>query len=275
MWKFHFATIVILCWHVEARNAPAQPALEKLENLIRSEQAENAQGAEPSLPPQAPAVNSPPAPRPSSTPGYLGIVADNAAPDQQGAHVLSVRQGSPGERAGLAPGDLITAADGVPVQSLDGLSRVLENTVVGQAVIFDVIRDGAVRKVKALLGSRPQPITAPPVERAEEEMLPMPPPSPPNEKPSAAPATEPPPPAQAANALPAFPAPTLAPPAIVNPLPDNVEAGPDSAAITPMPSAQPSSDRELLQSILRRLEMIERRLDRLEQQAAADSNSDG
>lgn len=275
MWKFHFATIVILCWHVEARNALAQPALEKLENLIRGEQAENAQGSGPSLSPQAPAVNSPPAPGPSSTPGYLGIVADNASADQQGAHVLSVRQGSPGERAGLAPGDLITAADGVPVQSLDGLSHVLERTLAGQAVIFDVIRDGAARKVKAVLGSRPQPITAPPMDRADEEMLPMPPPSPPSERPPAVPAAEPSPPAQAPNAVPEFPAPTLAPPAIVNPLPDNVETGPDSPAITPMPSAQPSSDRELLESILRRLEMIERRLDRLEQRAAADSNSDG
>lgn len=275
MWKFHFATIVILCWHVEARNASAQPALEKLENLIRSEQAGNVQGSEPSLPPQAPAANLPPAPGPSSTPGYLGIVADNAAPEQQGAHVLSVRQGSPGERAGLAPGDLITAADGVPVQSLDGLSRVLENTVVGQAVIFDVIRDGAVRKVKALLGSRPQPITAPPVDRAEEEMLPMPPLSPQTESSPGAPATESPSPVQAPNAVPALPAPTLAPPAIVNPLPDNVETGPASPAIAPMPSDQPPSDRELLQSILRRLETIERRLDRLEQQSAVDSNSGG
>lgn len=275
MWKFHFATIVILCWHVEARIALAQPALEKLENLIRGEQAENAQGSGPSLSPQAPAVNSPPAPGPSSTPGYLGIVADNAAPGQQGAHVLSIRQGSPGERAGLAPGDLITAADGVPVQSLDGLSRVLERTLAGQAVIFDVIRDGAARKVKAVLGSRPQPIAAPPMDRAEEEMLPMPPPSPPSERPPAVPAAETPPPAQAPNAVPAFAVPRLAPPAIVNPLPENIEAGPDSPAITPMPSAQPPSDRELLQSILRRLEMIERRLDRLEQQSTADSNSDG
>lgn len=273
MWKFHFATLVIVCWHVEARNALAQPALEKLDNLIRGEQAGNAQGAGPSLSPQAPAVNSPSAPGPSSTPGYLGIVADNAAPEQQGAHVLSVRHGGPGERAGLAPGDLITAADGVPVQSLDGLSRVLENTVAGQAVIFDVIRDGAPRKVKAVLGSRPQPISAPPAERAEEQTLPMPPLSPPSERPPAAPAAEP--PAQASNAVTEFPAPTLAPPPIVNPLPDNAKAGPDSPTITPMPSAQPSSDRELLQSILRRLEMIERRLDRLEQQAAADSNSDG
>jgi serine protease Do len=59
-----------------------------------------------------------------------------------GALVSSVFEGSPAEKAGLRPGDIITEFDGQAIGKTTELSRVVAATPVGKKVTLKVIRDG-------------------------------------------------------------------------------------------------------------------------------------
>jgi S1-C subfamily serine protease len=87
---------------------------------------------------------------------------------QKGAYVNYVFPGGPGDEAGLigandnadgalrAGGDLITAVEGEPVNSLNDLLDYLNReTRVGQTVDLTVIRGGEVKKLSLTLGERP------------------------------------------------------------------------------------------------------------------------
>jgi serine protease Do len=62
---------------------------------------------------------------------FLGIAARGedleAAADgrRRAVRVLEVVEGAPAQAAGLAPGDLLVAANGSPVQTLDDLQRIV------------------------------------------------------------------------------------------------------------------------------------------------------
>ena len=75
----------------------------------------------------------------------------------RGIRVLDVVGGAPAEAAGLAKGDLLLAANGSPVQTLDDLQRVM--VLGGPAdIALDVLRDGRRRALEI----RPRP----PAQRA-------------------------------------------------------------------------------------------------------------
>ena len=67
-----------------------------------------------------------------------------------GVVVAQVRPGSPAERAGLhganaqagTQGDVIVAADGVPIRSPFDLTNLLERVGIGKTVALTVKRDG-------------------------------------------------------------------------------------------------------------------------------------
>ena len=59
-----------------------------------------------------------------------------------GILVQSVEPGTPAEQAGLTPFDLIVEANGVRVESLYALRRVLYDTGVGGTLRCTVLRDG-------------------------------------------------------------------------------------------------------------------------------------
>jgi S1-C subfamily serine protease len=61
--------------------------------------------------------------------------------------VASVDPGGPADKAGVAAGDLIVAADGKPITGLDDLLRVLGPQSIGRAVVFDIVRAGMRMKV--------------------------------------------------------------------------------------------------------------------------------
>jgi serine protease Do len=111
---------------------------------------------------------------------YLGIVgltltpeiaqAMNLSSDQQGVLVSQVETNSPADQAGLkgsftpaviggqqllVGGDVITAVDGLPVASMDGLQALLQEAAPGQAVLLTVLRDGSAYTVEVVLGERP------------------------------------------------------------------------------------------------------------------------
>jgi S1-C subfamily serine protease len=101
----------------------------------------------------------------------LGIEADEALNDViarrlgiKGVAVLKVQPGSGAEAAGLrgaklgqdgsiVPGDIITAIDGKPVESVVKLVSLLDERKVGDSVELTVLRDGSEVKLKAPLKS--------------------------------------------------------------------------------------------------------------------------
>ncbi len=73
-------------------------------------------------------------------------------PEQKGALVVRLLPNGPAARAGLRPGDLITAAEGKPVEGADQLQRIVEAGQVGDRLTLTVIREGQSRQVTVRLG---------------------------------------------------------------------------------------------------------------------------
>lgn len=67
------------------------------------------------------------------------------APDGPGAYVGGVREGSPGERAGIQVGDTIVEFSGRPVSSVDELEQAAARRVPGQMTSLSIRRDGEIR----------------------------------------------------------------------------------------------------------------------------------
>ncbi len=96
--------------------------------------------------------------------GWIGIVPLDLPEDQ--AQQLGLRQpavlvenlyvGSPAQRAGLEPGDLLLAIDGAPPASaLDALGRIAGHKP-GSAIRLRGLRGGRVFEVRAQVGERPR-----------------------------------------------------------------------------------------------------------------------
>jgi S1-C subfamily serine protease len=111
--------------------------------------------------------------------GYVGVTTEDLTPSiarhlgykvEQGAIVVEVRDGSPGDRAGLRGGngqeifngqritkggDVITAIDGHKVRSADDVVRSVAYRLPGQVVRVTVVRDGRRTELRVKLGERP------------------------------------------------------------------------------------------------------------------------
>src|SRR5579863_8330879 len=66
----------------------------------------------------------------------------------RGVEVLEVIDGSPAERAGLRPEDLIVSADDVSVADVTELQRMLVGERIGQPLTLQVVRAGELREVE-------------------------------------------------------------------------------------------------------------------------------
>jgi S1-C subfamily serine protease len=62
--------------------------------------------------------------------------------DQPGAYVGSVREGSPGERAGVLPEDVIIELSGRPVTSVADLEQIASRRPPAQPTSMTVLRGG-------------------------------------------------------------------------------------------------------------------------------------
>jgi Do/DeqQ family serine protease len=96
--------------------------------------------------------------------GYLGITLGNVtadmAPllglkDEKGAVVEDVTPNSPGARAGLKSGDVITGFNGKQVQGMEDLTMDVVAEAPGTTVTLDVLRNGQPMKMSATLTTRP------------------------------------------------------------------------------------------------------------------------
>lgn len=79
--------------------------------------------------------------------GYLGVrrpnyVPPGDAPGQAGVRVYEVVPGSPAQRYGLRPGDVITSVDGVPIHDFDGLVLEVGKLPVEATATLHTVRDG-------------------------------------------------------------------------------------------------------------------------------------
>jgi hypothetical protein len=111
--------------------------------------------------PRAPVYVGPAAPSPSPQRGeggygpYLGTVPAFGAEGVAGAKLAAIRTGSPAERAGLRPGDVIVEFAGSQVTSLEDFAVLLMAQREGARVRIVVRRGGERVATEAVLGRRP------------------------------------------------------------------------------------------------------------------------
>ncbi len=93
--------------------------------------------------------------------GWLGVTIQPLTPDlakafqrddKRGALVSSVADGSPAQKAGLKPGDIIVDYNGRPVAKSEDLPRAVAETAVGKDVPLTIIRDGKTMTLTAKVG---------------------------------------------------------------------------------------------------------------------------
>jgi putative serine protease PepD len=85
---------------------------------------------------------------------YIGIRVGDAA-NGAGALISSVSAGTPGAKAGLKAGDVITAIDTTPVTKADDLTAGITAHAPNDKVTLTVTRDGKSMKIDVTLGVRP------------------------------------------------------------------------------------------------------------------------
>jgi S1-C subfamily serine protease len=73
---------------------------------------------------------------------------------KHGLLVERVEAGSPAEKAGLVPGDVVLRADGKDVGGIEDFSAVLEGKKAGDTVGLAVLAGGKEAEVKLKLGAR-------------------------------------------------------------------------------------------------------------------------
>jgi S1-C subfamily serine protease len=82
-------------------------------------------------------------------------VARLKLPDERGALVKSVEEGSAAEKAGIKDGDVILRYQGENVLSAAQLARLVRETPAGRTVSLEVSRGGASQKLSATLAEGP------------------------------------------------------------------------------------------------------------------------
>jgi serine protease Do len=102
--------------------------------------------------------------------GYIGIGLRDVDPDlqqslrlrtAQGALVQDVTPGSPGERAGVQPYDLVVAVDGRAISGNDQLIALISARRPGTRADLHVLRDDRAITIPVKLAERPQRASAP------------------------------------------------------------------------------------------------------------------
>ncbi|CAN5507280.1 S1C family serine protease [soil metagenome] len=86
----------------------------------------------------------------------IGINAGPGGNNGPGLPIRTVLRGGPADQAGVAPGDIITAIDGTPIDSANTLTDVLDQRSPGNVIDLTWLdRSDQVRQAKVTLGSGP------------------------------------------------------------------------------------------------------------------------
>jgi hypothetical protein len=85
---------------------------------------------------------------------FFGVVPEFGESERPGMRVGGVRAGSPAEKAGVRQGDVIVAFGGLTVRTLEDFTFALRAHRPGDRVELAVVRDGAERRLEAVLEER-------------------------------------------------------------------------------------------------------------------------
>lgn len=96
------------------------------------------------------------------TTGWVGIEFDDGVVTNGGYKVVKVLQGSPAEKAGLQPGDVLYALNGVRIaqNSKEALAKARQEWKPGQSVTYSVKRAGVDREIRLTLAPMPADVMA-------------------------------------------------------------------------------------------------------------------
>ncbi|HYV66007.1 MAG TPA: Do family serine endopeptidase [Myxococcales bacterium] len=96
--------------------------------------------------------------------GFLGVQPQPITQDMvdnlglkgtQGALMADVVKGSPADKSGIKPGDVVVALNGKPINDANQLTRDVGSIPPNQTVRLDVVRDGKSQRVEVKLAERP------------------------------------------------------------------------------------------------------------------------
>jgi len=96
--------------------------------------------------------------------GWLGVAIQEVTKElaesfglkkPEGALIAGVEKGSPADKGGLQPSDVILKFDGKPVSNADELPRLVGSTKAGKSVAVQIWRKGAVKDLVLAVGEAP------------------------------------------------------------------------------------------------------------------------
>ena len=102
----------------------------------------------------------------SVTRGWVGIEVQEITPElaqsfklsgTQGALIAGVMRGSPADKAGIKPGDVLTLVGGKPVKDAQVMLDLIAALEPGKTARFDIQRNGRDVGVDVTIGKRPRP----------------------------------------------------------------------------------------------------------------------
>ncbi len=102
----------------------------------------------------------------SVTRGWVGVEVQEVTPElaeafrlpsTQGALIAGVMRGSPADKAGIKPGDLLVAIDGKPVKNAMSMLGLIASLAPGQNAKFALRRGGHDVDLPISIGKRPKP----------------------------------------------------------------------------------------------------------------------
>jgi S1-C subfamily serine protease len=96
------------------------------------------------------------------TTGWVGIEFDNSIVSNGGYKVMKVIPGSPAEKAGLQPGDILYALNGVRIaeENSAALAKARKEWKPGQSVTYTIKREGVDREISLTLAPMPADVMA-------------------------------------------------------------------------------------------------------------------
>jgi C-terminal processing protease CtpA/Prc len=96
------------------------------------------------------------------TTGWVGIEFDDTVVTNGGYKVVKVIEGSPAEKAGLQPGDVLYALNGVRIaqDKPAALAKARQEWKPGQSVTYTVKREGVDRDIRLTLAPMPADVMA-------------------------------------------------------------------------------------------------------------------
>lgn len=113
---------------------------------------------------QLPGEVSPGGGKPAAQTSFLGVAVTDIDPDrvsrlklkeERGIEVTHVAQGSPADKAGIEPGDVLLTYNGENILSIQQFVRLVQETPIGRKVRIQLWRDDKTQSITVVIGSAP------------------------------------------------------------------------------------------------------------------------